>query len=424
MARTKQVPRITGARGMPPLAAGRRKKAPSPQTPPEKKKKAGRRESPRLAAAPPAKKTVVTKHKKAVKPQLPTKKPEAKLKKLPKAIARAVAIEAVVEKDQALNFPTPPGAAAKGTHFSTTDDECICTAYGEVSEDQIKGANMKGEEFWAAVGARANEKMAKLGRPERANDSIQNRFQKKIQPKALTFKAYYKEAMKSEQSGWNEDNYEKCALELYENDEGAKYPYIECSRILKCIPKYDWEHESDGEGTGGTTGGGAPMGGGMDRPKGTKGARKTASKRKADSSLDNTESTGKMHRELRKIRERTENYFDFNMLLRLGRRDEANALFEQVRGGRQHQLPSSVPAAASLPQPNYNDDDSSNSSERSTVERFLVSHYAADGVEDDQGVQIQHSDSETSSESGESSGGDRKAAADRAKKMVEGLTPV
>jgi hypothetical protein len=239
MARTKQVPRIPGVRGMPPLPAGRRKKAPvAPETPPEKKR-ASRRESPRLAATVAAtkkKRTVVSKPKMAVKAAKPTAKP----KKATKAIARAVAIEAVVEKDQALNFPTPPGAAAKGTHFSTTDDECICTAYGEVSEDQIKGANMKGEDFWAAVGARANEKMAKLGRPERANDSIQNRFQKKIQPKALTFKAYYKEAMKTEQSGWNEENYEKCALELYENDEGAKYPYIECSRILKCIPKYDW----------------------------------------------------------------------------------------------------------------------------------------------------------------------------------------
>jgi hypothetical protein len=84
-----------------------------------------------------------------------------------------------------------------------------------------------------------------------------------------------------------------------------------------------------------------------------------------------------------------------------------------------------VPAAASLPQPNYNEDDSC-SSESSTANRFLASHYAADGVKDDEEGQIQmrHSDSETSSESGESSGGDRKAAADRAKKMVEGLTPV
>jgi hypothetical protein len=197
MATTKKVPRNpTLSRGMPPLnkGAARRKKAPSPQTPPDKKKKAGRRKSPRLVAAPPAKKTVVSKHKMAVKAQIPTKKHS-------KAVARLVTIEAVVEKDQADNFPSPPGVAAKGSHFQVPNDEWICTAWVEVSEDEIKGANRKGEEFWATVGALANAKMAKLGRPERAHDSIMNRFQKKIQPKALTFKAYYKEAMKREELG-------------------------------------------------------------------------------------------------------------------------------------------------------------------------------------------------------------------------------
>jgi hypothetical protein len=106
------------------------------------------------------------------------------------------------------------------------------------------------------------------------------------------------------------------------------------------------------------------------------------------------------------------------------RLQEANELFEQLCSGH-YKLPSSVPAAASLPKKNYNVDSSSvDSSERSTVQRFLESHYA-DGVQEDKEVEVGNSETEQeNSDSGESSGGDRKAAADRAKKMVEELTPV
>jgi hypothetical protein len=235
------------------------------------------------------KKTVVSKRKKAVKLKIPTNKH-------PKAIARLVAIEAVVEKEQAANFPSPPRVAAKGSHFQVPDDECICTAYVEVSEDEVKGANRKGEAFWATVGALANAKMAKLGRPKRAHDSIMNRFQKKIQPKALTFKAYHKEAMKREEFGWNDQSYENLALQLFEQDKGFKYPFIEYSRILKAIPKYDWEHEDDDDAKEGTIASGRPMGGGMERPMGVRAAiaKRNQGKRRSDSSLDNTntESTG------------------------------------------------------------------------------------------------------------------------------------
>jgi hypothetical protein len=417
MARTKQVPRISGVRGMPPLPAGRRKKAPSPQTPPDKKKKAGRRESPRLAAAPPAKKTVVSKHKKAVKPQLPTKK-------LSKAAARIVAIEAVVEKDQADNFPSPAGLAAKGSHFQIPDDECICKAWVEVSEDEIKGANRKGEEFWTTVATLANEMMAKLRRPERAKDSIQNRFQKKIQPKALVFKAYYKEAMKTEQSGWNEDNYEKCALELYENDEGTKYPFIECSRILKSIPKYDWEHKGQDDCKEGTIASGGPMGGGMERPMGARAAiAKRNQKRRSDSSLDNTntESTGAVLSELRLIRQRNEKYTEFNMLLRLGRREEAEAVMERMLAPPQADLvPASVPLVASIPAGN-NDVDDTDSSDDDVALDFLNSHYRED---------VKDVESETEEETGQDddSGGDPRSreeiAAERARKLAAAIAKV
>jgi hypothetical protein len=59
----------------------------------------------------------------------------------------------------------------------------------------------------------------------------------------------------------------------------------------------------------------------MECPIGTNVARRNqAAKRKADSSLDNTESTGLMYREIRLIREHNERYQDFNMLMRLGRK--------------------------------------------------------------------------------------------------------
>jgi hypothetical protein len=152
MASTKKTSRNPALRnGMPQInkGAGRKKRAPqAPQMLPEKKK-AGRRKSPQLAATV-KNTTVISKQKKVSKLKIPTTK-------CPKAIARGVTIEAVVEKKQATNFPTPPGISSKQTHFLVQDDECICTAYVEVLEDEIKGANRTWVDFWATVGAMANQ---------------------------------------------------------------------------------------------------------------------------------------------------------------------------------------------------------------------------------------------------------------------------
>jgi hypothetical protein len=105
----------------------------------------------------------------------------------------------------------------------------------------------------------------------RAHDSIINQFQKKIQPIVLSFKASHKLAMKKEESGWNASMYKALAMELWEGGEGKSYAFIECSQILKAVPKYDWEakEENDPEGEF-TIATGGPTGGNMTRTVSTK----------------------------------------------------------------------------------------------------------------------------------------------------------
>jgi hypothetical protein len=108
------------------------------------------------------------------------------------------------------------------------------------------------------------------GRAERTMKSLKHRFQRKIQPGVLAFKPYHKEAMKAKESGWDEDMYEDYALELWKGEEGKDYMFIECSRILKALPKYDWEAAPVPEEVEATLATGGPMGGEMIRPLGTK----------------------------------------------------------------------------------------------------------------------------------------------------------
>jgi hypothetical protein len=382
MARTKQTPRIVD---MPPL----RKKRQEPK---------GRgvdsspmsRESPRLKTAKHTSRVV--KVLKQSKKKLPTtgRRPPSN-----KAKSRGKALAAVVAKEQEAHFPQPTSVDSKGTHFSVFDDECICTAYCKVSEDEVKGANRGGVDFWATVGTLANTLMAEGGRSTRAHDSIMNRFQKKIQPMVLSFKASHKLAMKKEESGWNAEMYEGLALELWEGDEGKPYAFIECSRILKAVPKYDWEAEEEVDPEAETTiATGGPMGGNMNRTVGTKKAKamKAKARRKDASSIDTTLESIALLEEMRMIRERNSKYQDFNMLMRLGRKDEAALLFESLDKG--NPVPVSIPMEAASP---------------SSVQESTCTPVSRGQPKDER-------DYDSDSGSDESSGGDRAAANLRAAK--------
>jgi hypothetical protein len=103
----------------------------------------------------------------------------------------------------------------------------------------------------------------------------------------------YKIAKKQPVSGWNKDMYEKHALEMWEQNEGSPYMFLECSKVMKDIPKYDWEAKPPEEGEEDLLGMDAPMGGGMVRTMGGKRAKTLDAKAKiknkqsaADSSVN------------------------------------------------------------------------------------------------------------------------------------------
>jgi pentatricopeptide repeat protein len=340
MARTKQTALRKGKgkrTGMPPLApraSPRKKKGTKPESPPRSIKAAPvARSSPRLKAV------------KAVKA-----KPKATKPKLPRSQARAQAQAKVLKKVHLKNFPglaEPTSTNSKGLHFSTFEDECICFAYCHVSVDSEKGANQKGDDFWTKVAEHANVLLAEGGKQQRSTESVITRFSRKISPAALAFKPYYKEAMSVPQSGWDETMYESYAMELYEGDDGKPFQFLHCSRILKSIPKYDWEAEEVESDAMGTTATGGPMGGHMDRPLGNKSAKAGSKAAKApppargkkvsvQASLDDTvadlRANGKAIVEhVASIAARNALYLEFNCLMKMGKLTAADKVFKRMQ---------------------------------------------------------------------------------------------
>jgi hypothetical protein len=240
---------------------------------------------------------------------------------------------------------------SKGTHFCTEDDEGICIAYYYVSDDGAKGANRTGADFWTEVARVANVMYVDQGRAERSIKSLKHRFQRKIQPAVLAFKPYHKEAMKAKESGWDEDMYENYALELWKGDEGKDYMFIECSRILKAMPKYDWEAEPVPEEVDATLATSGPMGGEMLRPDGTKKtkAAKAKGRKKGPESVisldltteqtinvvaSNSDRLGDEFARIVKNQEymskKQELFMKFQCLIELGKKEEADLVYQEM----------------------------------------------------------------------------------------------
>jgi hypothetical protein len=281
------------------------------------------------------------KKSKLTKPKLPTSK---------RTEVRARAQAKVLEKVHLKNFPglaTATPTTSKGLHFSTFDDECICYAYCHVSVDSETGANQKGEDFWAKVAEHANVLLVEGGKPDRSTDSVITRFTRKISPAALAFKPYYKEAMSVPQSGWDEPMYESYAMELYEGDDGKPFQFLHCSRILKSIPKYDWESEEVESDAIGTTATGGPMGGHMECPMGTKSAKAASKVAKVtapargkkvsvQASLDDTVADLRAHGQaivdhVASIAAQNALYLEFNCLMKMGKMNAADKVFKRIQ---------------------------------------------------------------------------------------------
>jgi hypothetical protein len=132
----------------------------------------------------------------------------------------------------------------------------------------------------------------------------------------------------------------------------------------------------------------------MNRTVGTKKAKamKAKARRKDASSIDTTLESIALLEEMRMIRERNSKYQDFNMLMRLGRKDEAALLFESLDKG--NPVPVSIPMEAASP---------------SSVQESTCTPVSRGQPKDER-------DYDSDSGSDESSGGDRAAANLRAAK--------
>jgi hypothetical protein len=300
MARTKvTAKRKAEKEKIPPLRSSsmkKKRKAESPVASPPKKKAAKANKKAAPSKTPPCSPKALSALAVRSSPRLKAMKKTGPI--LPTQSTKEAKSRAKVVKDtQEEVFPglqtaAPSSTGSEGAHFTVQEYEIICKAYVRVSLCSKKSTNRKGTTFWKEIHTGSKETMKANKIPLICDvASMKNRF-KKINSVVLAFKAMYKIAKKQPVSGWNEDMYKKHALEMWEQNEGSPYMFLECLKVMKGIPKYDWDAKPRKEGEENLLGMDAPMGGNMVWTMGTKKAKAIDAKAKikkyqstADSSL-------------------------------------------------------------------------------------------------------------------------------------------
>jgi hypothetical protein len=167
----------------------------------------------------------------------------------------------------------------RGPNFIDADDKVLCKAFMSVSEDPIKGADRRKDEFWEEISQKFNSLLVDEANAEdlvllRDATNCRNRFMKLILPGMNKFMKHYRAAYEPLKSGWTEDMYIQRACELYEEQHGHAFKFTHCVTTLKQMPRFDpqvkeTEVEDLEKGEVNDVGANA-MGAGMSKPKGTK----------------------------------------------------------------------------------------------------------------------------------------------------------
>ena len=210
----------------------------------------------------------------------------------------------------------------KAPNYTTEEDLFICKAFVSVSTDPTHGTNQKGDDFWSKVAVKfadlqATESEVEVVGHTRDGDSIMNRFQRQIQRAVNKFNKYYKEHKEVNPSGWNEEKFIQAATDSFLEHEGKPFKWQNCIAILHQMPKFNpmmahHEEEDDNPGVGdddsnnskrGHNKIGGVMGDSMDRPIGSKAAKRlkkeeisliTVQSAKVDSMKELTGATNKL----------------------------------------------------------------------------------------------------------------------------------
>ena len=228
--------------------------------------------------------------KKKASPKIPVKRPKAspaaEAAKTPQRSTRRAPKATTTTTTKKFSPPSSESKSKRPKNFTEDEDAFICRAFVNVSENPILGNDQKSTTFWSAV----QRKYSELAEEEfgedfvaRDADAILNRFRRHIQKDMFTFNTHYKTCKSNKQSGKVDEDYIKDALDLYLEFEGKAFRFPKCVEILHQMPKFNpmvssedpFDTDSEEEaGVGQVNDIRKPMGGSLQRPIGTKAAKK------------------------------------------------------------------------------------------------------------------------------------------------------
>ena len=252
----------------------------------------------------------------------------------------------------------------KGTgKFTDEEDEYLCKAYVSCSTDPILGAEQKGEKFWKAVHEKTyllyNEEAEVAIQSKRPWDSLRNRFQKTIQPRVQKFNAYYKQAVQQNESGWTKEMYIEAAKKIWETMEGRPYNHGVCTRILHQMPKFNPMIEDDEEDDGKPAANpvGQVMGDKMERPMGTKQAKKQKLMERLDAdtvaSSQAMDAMARSSADMTKIMARRQKHDSLakraDLYLKMGQEDKALEMMAKMEEDDVNPILVEAPSPATVP---------------------------------------------------------------------------
>jgi len=218
--------------------------------------------------------------------------PPANRKKAPAAVAKKKKATTKKKKAEVKKETAAEASTKRPPNFSNDEDLFICKAFVNVSTDPTVGTAQKGKDFWDKVQAKFREIQAEEAEVEvvgntRTPHAIMNRWQRHIMPSMNKYNKYYKEHKDLNHSGWKEEDYIKAAAETYLDMMGQPFKWTHCVEILHKMPRFhpmmagyadpDLEEPDDNASKSSKKTHnqlGTAMGDGLERPMGSKAAKR------------------------------------------------------------------------------------------------------------------------------------------------------
>ena len=218
----------------------------------------------------------------SIVPKRKTKRESPRLQKKRKSLAD---LPTANKKKKKTKKPKKP-RAPRTTNYTEEEEKILSQAFCCATTDPLVGTDQKGQDFWKKVKANfdillqkfVEESGSDLAVKERTHDSLMHKFQRQIQKDVQLFNSYFLNVHNGKPSGWTKEMKMIEAADRFNEAQGRAFKFMHCVDILQAIPKFDpliaGELEEDGDEAPVHNQLGNTMGGKMERPIGTKSAKK------------------------------------------------------------------------------------------------------------------------------------------------------